>query len=258
MSLAIMGIALAMVMESFTTSMKGARNATAVTTASVLARDLIEQWELTPPELGENTGNFGEDHPGYTYKVRYEQVEMDYDDVDPPEEGRLEYLRRITLDVYYQSSSSKTTPKRVLHVETALTSGERFSEQGRASSTRSGSINRKGAPGDSPAMIRRFGNPAHSPLCRPARRPGAGFTLLEVLVAVAIFSVSTTALVISFQTATKSFASGRRTTETMQTLRFVVEHISRDLRAVYYDTDYNKRFTDMRSRGVREKNCSSN
>ncbi len=106
-------------------------------------------------------------------------------------------------------------------------------------------LSRKGAPGGSPAMIRRFGNPAHSPLCRSALRPGAGFTLLEVLVAVAIFSVSTTALVISFQTATKSFASGRRTTETMQTLRFVVEHISRDLRAVYYDTDYNKRFTDM-------------
>ncbi len=130
-SLAIMGIALAMVMESFTTSMKGARNASAVTKASVLARDLIEQWELTPPEEEEKTGDFGKDHPGYTYKVRYNKVELEYDDVDPPEEGRLEYLRRITLDVYYKSNSSVTTPKRVLHVETALTSGERFSEQSR-------------------------------------------------------------------------------------------------------------------------------
>jgi type II secretory pathway pseudopilin PulG len=130
-SLAIMGIALSMVMESFTTSMKGARNASAVTMASVLARDLIEQWELTPPEEEEKTGDFGKDHPGYTYKVRYDKVELDYDDVDPPEEGRLEYLRRITLDVYYQSSNAKSTPKRMLHVETALTSGERFSEQSR-------------------------------------------------------------------------------------------------------------------------------
>jgi prepilin-type N-terminal cleavage/methylation domain-containing protein len=94
-------------------------------------------------------------------------------------------------------------------------------------------------------MIQRFPNPARSLVFRPACRPGAGFTLLEVMVAIAIFAVSTLALVISFQTATKSFASGRRTTETMQTLRFVVEHISRDLRAVYYDTDYNKRFNDM-------------
>jgi len=94
-------------------------------------------------------------------------------------------------------------------------------------------------------MIRRILNPARSLVCRSARRPDAGFTLLEVMVAIAIFAVSTLALVIAFRTATKSFVSGRRTTETMQTLRFVVEHISRDLRAVYYDTDYNKRFNDM-------------
>ncbi|HPS02013.1 MAG TPA: type II secretion system protein [Candidatus Sumerlaeota bacterium] len=130
-SLTIMGVALAMVMESFTTSMKGARNASSVTMASVLARDLIEQWELTPPEAGEKTGDFGKDHPEYTYKVRYDKVELDYDDVKPPEEGRLEYLRRISLDVYYQTKSGKAAPKRVLHVETALTSGERFSEQAR-------------------------------------------------------------------------------------------------------------------------------
>jgi prepilin-type N-terminal cleavage/methylation domain-containing protein len=94
-------------------------------------------------------------------------------------------------------------------------------------------------------MIRRILNPARSLVCRSARRPDAGFTLLEVMVAIAIFAVSTLALVVAFRTATKSFVSGRRTTETMQTLRFVVEHISRDLRAVYYDTDYNKRFNDM-------------
>ena len=75
--------------------------------------------------------------------------------------------------------------------------------------------------------------------------PPLGFTLLEVLLAVAIFSICTTAILTTFRVSGRAFQVGRQATETMQSLRFTVETISRDLRALFYETDYNQRFFEM-------------
>lgn len=89
--------------------------------------------------------------------------------------------------------------------------------------------------------MKRKPNSAPPHAARDANRT-QGFTLLEVLVAVSIFAICATALLASFRIATKAFSAGRKAAETMQTLRFTVEHISRDLRAVYYENDYNQKF----------------
>jgi hypothetical protein len=129
-SLAIMGITLAMVLQSFTTSMRAAQRSQRMTTATLLARELMDKWELEPPEFGESEGDFAERHPGFTYVVDYEQEQLDYDDVSSIEEGRLAYLRLVTLEIFFQSKRM-AEPKRYLHIESALTSSERFSDEAR-------------------------------------------------------------------------------------------------------------------------------
>lgn len=79
----------------------------------------------------------------------------------------------------------------------------------------------------------------------PRRRARAGFTLLEIMLAVTIFSICITAIYTSFRTSAKAFESGKRSAEQMQTLRFTVDQITRDLRGIYYETDYNAKFSQM-------------
>lgn len=94
-------------------------------------------------------------------------------------------------------------------------------------------------------MTRSF---AHSlRLLRPWRHPGQahGFTLLEVLLAVTIFSVCMAGIYASFRTSSRAFEHGRRSAEVMQTLRFTIDQITRDLRSVYYTTDYRQRLEKL-------------
>jgi Tfp pilus assembly protein PilE len=129
-SLAIMGVTLAMILQSFTTSMRASQRSQRMTTATLLAREMMDKWELVPPEFGETEGDFDERHPGFTYVVDYEQERLEYDNVSSIEEGRLAYLRLVTLEIFYQSKRM-AEPKRYLHIESALTSSERFSDSAR-------------------------------------------------------------------------------------------------------------------------------
>ena len=73
----------------------------------------------------------------------------------------------------------------------------------------------------------------------------AGFTLLEVLLAMAIFSICMSAIYTSFRTASSAFERGRRSSEVTQTARFTIDQITRDLRSAYYETDYDQRFLNL-------------
>lgn len=79
-----------------------------------------------------------------------------------------------------------------------------------------------------------------TPLFSPRR--AAAFTLLEVLIAVAIFAVCVTALYNGFRVSTRAFAAGRQSAETLQTLRFVMDQLTRDLRGIRFDQDYQRQF----------------
>ena len=134
-SLAIMGIALSMVLRQMTTSMKAIRRTEQVTMATMLARRLVEEWEMTPPEKGESEGDFGEDYPGYTYRAEYRVEPVDYENVPKFEEiGHLVYMRNVSVSVFYTPPrSEEAEAKRILRFETALTSSERFTAMARVS-----------------------------------------------------------------------------------------------------------------------------
>ena len=70
-SLAIMGIALAMVLESFTSSLKAARRSEQIATSGIIARQLVEQMEIEPPDSSVNKKNCGDQYPDYYYNLRY-------------------------------------------------------------------------------------------------------------------------------------------------------------------------------------------
>lgn len=128
-SLAILGVTLATVLRSFTVSLKAAKASRNVTIATILAGDLVEKWEVDPPKVGTINGDFAPDYPDFQYEAKYVQEKPKYKDVGRLQGvGRLNYMKRITVDVYYQpADSGSENRKLVLHAESALTSAEKYS-----------------------------------------------------------------------------------------------------------------------------------
>ena len=69
---------------------------------------------------------------------------------------------------------------------------------------------------------------------RAHRHPEAGFTLVEVMAAMAIFAIAMTAVFATFLSQQKSFTIQNRVAEMQQNLRQAVEYISRDIRLAGY------------------------
>lgn len=130
-SLAILGIALSMVMKSLTISLRAAQRSQRVTMATILARDLIEKWELKPPPTGTSREDFGKEFPGLSFEVTYNLEELDYDDVSELDEGRPAYMRRVSLRIVHTPKNPNLQARTVLQVETGLSASERYSDQSR-------------------------------------------------------------------------------------------------------------------------------
>ncbi|NQU44979.1 prepilin-type N-terminal cleavage/methylation domain-containing protein [bacterium] len=133
-SLAIMGIAISMVLRSFTLSLKAVDHSENVAVGAMLAQGLVDRWELEPPQPGDLSGDFGDDYSGFTYDAIYEPEILTYEGVSRAEEvRRLSRLRRLSLDVFYANQRAQREGKRlrVLRVETALSSSERFTAPAR-------------------------------------------------------------------------------------------------------------------------------
>ena len=71
---------------------------------------------------------------------------------------------------------------------------------------------------------------APTPPRHAAAPPGrSGFTLLEVLLAIAIFSICMSAIYAAFNTTSRAFEGGRRSSEVTQTARFTIDYDQRFL-----------------------------
>ncbi len=66
------------------------------------------------------------------------------------------------------------------------------------------------------------------------RRQNKAFTLMEVMVAVVIFTLVVSSLVVSFRTGVKAYDIGATHAELDQTIRFVTSLVAEDLRNVFY------------------------
>lgn len=132
-SLAVLSIALASAMRSFTVSLKAARLSQDMTVAAMLARGLVEQWEIVPPQLGKSEGTFDADHPEFSYAVEYTQEALKYEEkANSKYVNRMVPLRRISLDIYMTTTRGrKSVTRRMLHVESGLTDAEKFSPAAR-------------------------------------------------------------------------------------------------------------------------------
>ncbi|MCX7015850.1 MAG: type II secretion system protein [Candidatus Sumerlaeota bacterium] len=126
-SLTILGFTAATILRSFTQSLEAARRAQTINTATLLAEDLIEEVQVDPPGLGLHEGDFGPDHPGYTYTLEVKDEDIDYRSVSRAREVEdLRPLRRLTLEVFYRDARHSTL--RMIHVDSAFIGLQKFSD----------------------------------------------------------------------------------------------------------------------------------
>lgn len=66
------------------------------------------------------------------------------------------------------------------------------------------------------------------------KRKNMGLTLLEVLIAVTIFSIVVTAIYSTFRIGMKAYSIGNKNMEELQQIRFIFDTFSKDIRTIYY------------------------
>ena len=142
LSVVILGVAVAAILRSFTVSLATARKAQIVTTSCLLAQQVLEEYEVVPPQENHVEGAFGaieEDaynsdgtvnelpskYKNYYWVVDVEEEELDYPDVSfEGEREEFENLTKLSVTIVYDDGRLKRfTPVRM---ETYLTNTEKF------------------------------------------------------------------------------------------------------------------------------------
>jgi len=141
-SMAILGVAIAALLRSFTVSLASAKRAQIITIACLLSQQVIDEFEVVPPQDAHAEGNFippeadisqGEGSPArsssllkyFYWTVDVEEVEVDYPDFTfEGEHEEFENLTKMIVTIIYDDGRLRRfTPVRV---ETYLTSTEKF------------------------------------------------------------------------------------------------------------------------------------
>jgi hypothetical protein len=141
-SMVILGVAIAALLRSFTVSLASAKRAQIITIACLLAQQVLDEFEVVPPQDSHAEGNFLPDEPGgyqgegsparsssmlkyFYFTVDVEEEEVDYPDMTL--EGELEEFENLTkmavAIIYDDGRLKRFTP---VKVETYLTSTEKF------------------------------------------------------------------------------------------------------------------------------------
>ena len=125
-SLTILAVTVTAVLRSFSQSFSAARQLEVITQAAFFAQQLLDEFEINPPEEGENEGGFGDDYIDYYYIVDVEYEAPDYDETNRSDEIRTFFpLRRMRIDIYYDNGRNKAM--RAISLDTAIMGFERFS-----------------------------------------------------------------------------------------------------------------------------------
>lgn len=77
----------------------------------------------------------------------------------------------------------------------------------------------------------------------------AGFTLIEVIISVVIFSILITSLYYTFRIGIKAYNNSHKSVESLQNVRFAVNLITKDIRGMFTinERDYNTNFKSIKS-----------
>jgi len=141
-SLMILGVAIAALLRCFTLSLASARKAQIITTACLLAQQILDEYEVVPPQDNHAEGNFAplDENPApgqesaassssmlkrFYWTADVEEVEVDYPDFTlESEHEEFENLTKLTVTIIYDDGRLKRfTPVRV---QTYLTNTEKF------------------------------------------------------------------------------------------------------------------------------------
>ena len=124
--LIILSVAISAFLRSFSVSIKTIRNAEIVTQASMLAQQLMDEFEIVPPQEGTTSQGFGEEHPNFYYVVESEILELDYEGLDLEEDiEEFEPLQQVSISIYYDDG--QTRKFRPIQLTCYLTGLEKFS-----------------------------------------------------------------------------------------------------------------------------------
>ncbi len=93
-AMAIMAITLVAVLDSQSVSISGASEAKFSTTAALLAQKKMAEIQISKPEdISSDSGDFGDDHPGYSWELTVEDPSFD------APENVTNHLKQLDLKV---------------------------------------------------------------------------------------------------------------------------------------------------------------
>lgn len=124
-ALAILGIATATILRSFTLSVAAVRKNEIRTTAIALAEKKLEEIDLKNLEDGKYSGDFGEEYPNYYWESSIKSKEVEYEnvvqEVDPE---KIIKPREILLTIFYDDKVLRSFV--ALSIDTFLLGAEKF------------------------------------------------------------------------------------------------------------------------------------
>lgn len=126
LSLTILVIAVSASLRSFSQSLSAVRRLEVGTQAAFFAQQLLDEFEINPPEEGEHEGGFGDDYWQYYYVIDVKYEDPEYEDVNRHDAvGQFFPLRLLKIEIFYDNGRNK--PFRPLgEIHTAIIGYERF------------------------------------------------------------------------------------------------------------------------------------
>lgn len=132
LTLLILGLAIAAFMRSFTQSLDSAKRMEVQTQAVFFAEQLMGEFEITPPQEGDETGGFGDAYKAFSWTTEVEYEEPQYGKVEGDDNiKRYAPLRRVHLEIQYDDGVH--TAFTALRLDTAIVGFEKFSLQSKRS-----------------------------------------------------------------------------------------------------------------------------
>ncbi len=127
-ALTILGVTVSAILRSFSQSLSAVRRIEVQTQAAFFAHQLLDEFEINPPDEGTTEGGFGDAYREYSYvaTVRYEMPDYGESRVHK-DIGQFFPLRLVAIEINYDNG--RNAPFQAASIHSAIMGFERFSEQ---------------------------------------------------------------------------------------------------------------------------------